>query len=128
VCRYETSCTPGEDARFGCVSGESGGERREFFGAHVGERCGEARQPVPVEERGVDVAREERLVAQHVHEQVAIRAYAVQRGASERGSEQAGRIGTSRRPADHFCEHGVVMNADDAAVLDTAVESDAAGR
>ncbi len=52
--------------------GEGGGQRRQPVGVVAGERLGEGVDPVAVEERRVGVAGEERRMAKHADEQVAV--------------------------------------------------------
>ncbi len=63
--------------------GEGGGQRRQPVGVLAGERLGESVDPVAIEERRVGVTGEERRMAQHAHEQVAVGDDAVDAGPCE---------------------------------------------
>ena len=68
--------------------GQRGGQRRQLDGTLIGQRRGQLGQAVGVEERGVGRAVEERRMAQHVDEQVAVGAHAVNAGAGQRVGQQ----------------------------------------
>ena len=58
------------------------------MGVLAGERCGEGVDPVAFEERRVGVAGEERRMAQHAHEEVAVGDDAVDARPGERAGQR----------------------------------------
>ena len=74
----------------------------------VGQRRGQLGQAVGVEERGVGGAVEEGRMPQHIHQQVAVGAHAVDAGAGQRVGEHPGGLTTGRRVRDDLGDHRVV--------------------
>ena len=83
---------------------------------------------MPLEEVGGDLGRPERRAAEHLDEQVAVRADAVDLCALERGGEPAQRRVAGRRPGHHLGQHRVVVGADLVAGHEPGVEPDPGAR
>ena len=81
-------------------------------------------EAVPVEERRVGVAGEERRVAQHPDQQVAVRGDAVHLRAGERGGQRAGGRRPGWAPPDHLGQHRVVVRLTTSTVDHAGVQPD----
>ena len=91
----------------------------------VGQRRGQLGQAVGVEERGVGGAVEERRMAQHVDQQVAVGADAVQSGAGQRVGQDRRGLPAGRRVGDDLGQHRVVEDRHHRPVDDAGVDADA---
>ncbi len=115
---------PGAGAARGRV-GQRGGERRQPHRVVVCQRRREAvggDQRVPAEEARVGVARDERRVPQHPHEQVPVRRHAVDAGPREGRRQRRGRLLPVGRHGDDLGQHRVVEDADLVAADDAGVQ------
>ena len=89
----------------------------------VAQWCGQPVQAVGVEERRIGGTVEERRVPQHVDQQVAVGAYAVDTGAGQGVGKDAGGLPSCRRPRDDLGQHRVVEDRYFRAFDDAAVDA-----
>ena len=113
----------GASARLRAASARAAASAEQSDAVGSGERRGEGGEPVAVEEARVGVAGEERRMAQHADEQVAVGDDAVEPRPGERPGERPGGLVAGRRVADHLGEQRVVVDAHRRAGHDAGVEA-----
>ena len=119
--RGENACSLAVPGRIG----QCGGQRRQLDGAMIGQRGRQRVKAVGVEERGVGGPVEERRVAQHIDEEVAVGAHAVDAGARQRVGQHACGLTADRRVRDDLGQHRVVEHRHLRAVDDAGVDPNA---